>query len=81
MTVLTLAVNCDQTFFLNESNSPFFLIVCSKLSIDERCIAFKGRSDVRSFFRCGGNVSSDSDLLATAISDGIVLIQQGYVTV
>ena len=70
---LTLSVYRDHTSFLNESNSPFFLIVCSRLSMEERWMALSGRSDVLIFFRCGRIGSSAGCLLAAAISVAIVL--------
>ena len=52
----TLSSNCDHTFFLSKSYSPFFLIVCNSPSIVDFCVALNGSSDVLNRLRgryCG----------------------------
>ena len=67
MWTLTLSVYSDHIFFLNASYSPFFLIVCSRLSIVERWVELRGRSDVLNLLR-GRKTSSSLDRTVGTIS-------------
>lgn len=67
--VLTLSAYCDHTVFRKASNSPFFLIVCNRLSMDERCTGVSGRSEVLNCLRgtmIGSSIGGASGINLTA---------------
>ncbi len=71
--ILTLSANRDQTCFLRTSYSPFFLIVCSKPSMDDRCAELSGSSEVLNRFR--GITSPSSNWCLPCIASGAAIFE------
>lgn len=67
----TLSANCDQTFFLSVSYSPFFLIVCNMLSMDDFCVEVNGSSEALNRFR--GTEAGSSSLCLPAMAFGVAI--------
>ena len=68
----TLSSNCDHTFFLNESYSPFFLIVCKSPSIVDFCVALNGSSEVLNRLRGRTSGSSSARLLPIVSTEAMM---------
>ena len=73
---LTLSSNWDHTRFRSESYSPFFLIVCSKPSMDDRCVEVNGSSEALNLLR--GSSAGSSSLCLLAIASSVAALDDAF---